>query len=107
MTKLLTQPIKHKFNAQPSLSDGIRFQSKKEKNHYEKLNILKQQQEVLFFLFQVPIRLPGNIRYVCDFVVFWADGSVTFEDVKGYRTDLYKAKKKIVEAIYPIEIIER
>ncbi len=70
-------------------------------------NMQQQQDKVIFFLFQVPLRLPSNVRYICDFVVFWADGSVTFEDVKGYRTDVYKAKKKIVEAIYPIVIIER
>ena len=101
------KPIKHKFHAQRVECDGLNFQSKKEKNHYEKLKQLQQQQEVLFFLFQVPLHLPGPIRYVCDFLVFWADGTVSFEDVKGYRTDLYKAKKKIVESIYPIEIIER
>ena len=41
-----------------------------------------------------------------DYAVFWADGTVTFEDVKGYRTDTYKAKKRAVEALYPIEIRE-
>jgi hypothetical protein len=103
----LGKVIRHKFNAQPSFSDGVRFQSKKEKNYYETLKQLQQQEKIVFFLFQVPLRLPSNIRYVCDFVVFWADGNVTFEDVKGYRTDLYKTKKKIIESIYPIEIIER
>ena len=106
MAKSITS-IKHKFHAKRVEYDGIHFQSKKEKNYYEKLNILQQQKQVVFFLFQVPLRLPSNVRYICDFVVFWADGSVTFEDVKGYRTALYKTKKKIVESIYPIEIIER
>ncbi len=101
------KPIKHKFHAKRVEYDGLNFQSKKEKNHYEKLKQLQQQQEVLFFLFQVPLRLPGHVRYVCDFVVFWTDGTVSFEDVKGYRTDLYKTKKKLVESLYPIEIIER
>ena len=39
-------------------------------------------------------------------MVFWADDSVTMEDVKGLKTPMYIAKKKIVESIYPIEIIE-
>jgi hypothetical protein len=34
------------------------------------------------------------------------DGTVTFEDVKGFRTDLYKTKKKMVEATSPFKIIE-
>ncbi len=62
--------------------------------------------DILFFLRQVPLHLPGRIRYVCDFVIFWTDGNVTFEDVKGFKTDMYKVKKKLVEHHYPIEIKE-
>jgi hypothetical protein len=43
---------------------------------------------------------------VCDFQVFWQDGHVSFEDVKGVKTPLYIAKKKIVEELYPIQIQE-
>jgi len=62
---------------------------------------------VLFFLTQVPFRLPGGVRYVCDFEVFFADGTVTFIDVKGFKTPEYIAKKKMVEAMFPVEIEER
>lgn len=37
----LGKVIRHKFNAQPSVVDGIRFQSKKEKNYYETLKQLQ------------------------------------------------------------------
>ena len=97
---------KHKFHAKPTLYDNIRFDSKKESQRYAELKQLQTQGEVVFFLRQIPLYLPGNIRYVCDFQIFWANGTVTFEDVKGYRTDTYKIKKKQVEAIYPIEITE-
>ena len=46
------------------------------------------------------------MTYRCDFAVFWADGRVTFEDVKGMRTPQYIANKKMVESLYPVEIIE-
>jgi hypothetical protein len=55
---------------------------------------------------QVPLHLPGGVKYVCDFQVFWQDGHVSFEDVKGMKTPLYIAKKKIVEELYPIQIQE-
>lgn len=56
---------------------------------------------------QVPFKLPGGVRYVVDFVIFWADGQVTFEDIKGVRTESYKAKKRMVEDLYyPITIVE-
>jgi hypothetical protein len=59
-----------------------------------------------FFLRQIPFYLRGNVRYVCDFQIFWANGTVTFEDFKGMKPPTYKAKKKMVEAIYPIHILE-
>lgn len=98
--------IRHKFNAQRTEVDGIKFASKKEAKRYAELKLLQKQGEVVFFLRQVPIGIPGNVKYVCDFQVFWADGSVTFEDVKGFKTDTYILKKKLVEANYPIEIKE-
>jgi Protein of unknown function (DUF1064) len=98
--------IKHKFCAKSSLADGIRFASKKEQKRYQQLKLLQTSGELLFFLRQVPFHLPGNVKYVCDFMNFWTNGEVTIEDVKGFKTDMYTAKKKIVESVYPIEIQE-
>jgi hypothetical protein len=97
---------RHKFNAVKTERDGITFSSKKEARRYDELKLLEKAGEVIFFLRQIPFHLPGGVKYVCDFQVFWRDGSVTFEDTKGYKTDMYKAKKKQVEALYPIEIKE-
>jgi len=98
--------IRHKFNAAPCEADGIKFPSKKERKRYLELQILKSAGEILFFLRQVPFHLSGGVKYICDFLIFWQDGSVTIEDVKGYKTDLYKTKKRLVEGSYPIEITE-
>lgn len=98
--------IRHKFNAVATETDGIRFSSKREARHYSGLLLAKQSGDLLFFLRQVPFHLPGNVRYVCDFAEFWKDGDVRFVDVKGFRTPMYKAKLKIVEATYPIKITE-
>ena len=98
--------IKHKFKVKPTELDGIKFASKKEGVRYLELKQLKELGKVTFFLRQTPFHLPGNIKYVCDFLVFWEDGTTTVEDVKGFKTPTYKAKKKMVESIYPIEIKE-
>lgn len=97
---------KHKFKAKPVIVDDIRFASKKEHKRYIELKLLQKLGEVLFFLRQVPIHLPGGIKYVCDYQVFWADETVTFEDVKGIKTSMYILKKKQVESIYPLTITE-
>ncbi len=102
----MTPKFSHKFKAIQSEIDNIKFSSKKERERYLELKILRQQGEVVFFLRQTPFHLPGNVKYLCDFMVFWKDGTVTIEDVKGFKTPMYILKKKQVEEIYPIEIIE-
>lgn len=98
--------IKHKFNAVRCETDGIKFASKKERKRYLELQLLKKSSEVLFFLRQTPMHLQGGVKYILDFLVFWAAGHVTFEDVKGMRTSMYKTKKKLVESTYKITITE-
>ncbi len=97
----------HKFGAVQTICDGIKFPSKKEARYYEDLKIRQKAGEVLFFLRQVPIHLPGGVKLVVDFQVFTAAGSVEFIDTKGFQTQTYRAKKKMAEALYPIKIEER
>ena len=98
--------VRHKFNAIRTQVGGIKFASKKEALRFLGLQQLQKAGEIVFFLRQVPFHLAGGIKYVCDFVVFWADGHVSVEDVKGMKTDMYKVKKKLVEDTYPINITE-
>lgn len=96
--------VYHKFNAKPCDRDGIKFPSKAERAFYDKLILQKKAGEVLFFLMQVPFRLKGGTKYICDFCVFYSDGTVKFIDVKGVSTPVFLIKKREVEAEYPIEI---
>ncbi len=98
--------LKHKFKAVRSESDGFKFASKKELRRYLELKMLRACGEVLFFQMQTPWHLPGSVKYVCDFQVYWSNGDITIEDVKGFKTAEYKAKKKQVEALYPITLTE-
>ena len=98
--------LKHKFRAIPTELDGINFASRKEAKRYIELRLLEKSGELLFFLRQVPFHLPANVKYVCDFLCFWKDETVTIEDVKGIKTPLYILKKKQVEATYPVKIME-
>jgi len=101
---MFKRPVKHKFSAQRTELDGIKFDSKLESRHYTNLKRLQRSGELLFFLRQVPIHLPGKTKYVCDFVEFWADGRVEFTDCKGMETETFKLKKRQVEELYPINL---
>lgn len=95
-----------KYNNRKVEIHGHKFDSQKEADYY--LYLLSEQQDdrVTMFLMQVPIALPAGVKYVIDFVVFRADGTVEWIDVKGMRTDMYKLKKRQVEELYPFEITE-
>lgn len=95
---------RHKFNAKPTEYDGRRFDSKKEARYAQGLDLRKKAGEIIFYLRQVPFDLPGGVKYRIDFVEFHTDGTVRFIDVKGYDTPMGKAKRKMVEDLYPVKI---
>lgn len=96
--------FKHKFKAKPVDEDGHHFQSTLEWKYFKHLKLLQNTGEVVFFLKQVPFHLPGGVKYVVDYQIFYVDGSVRFVDVKGVETDTFKIKRKIVQDLYPVEI---
>ena len=96
---------RHKFKAVQTVTDGIKFPSKKEANRYLQLKMLQRAGNVVFFLRQVPFDLPGNTKYFVDFQIFYSDGTVTFEDVKGMLTPAFVKAKKQVESLFPVEIL--
>ena len=102
----MTLRHRHKFNAKTTTIDGIRFASQKEARYYHELKLRQRAGDIVFFLRQVPIHLPGNVKYVIDFLEFHDNGTVHFVDVKGYRTAKYLMKKKMVESLYPITLEE-
>ncbi len=83
----------------------VLFASLKEARYYDDLILRQTAGEVVFFLMQVPFKLPGT-KYVCDFQVFEESGIVRHVDVKGLRTATYLTKKKAVKQIYGIDIEE-
>ena len=95
---------KHKYNARAVVIVGIRFDSAKEGRYYGELKLRQRAGEVLCFLRQVPIHLPGQTRLVIDFLEFHTDGSVHFVDTKGVQTAIFKLKKRQVEGLYPFDV---
>lgn len=123
-----------KYNAKPIEIDGVRFASQKEGRRYQELKLLERAGEVRNLVLQpefvlevasvtngVGFRWPRKVgKYRGDFAyeeryevaarkgtllptVKWR--AIT-EDVKGFKTPVYRLKKKMVEAQYGIEIRE-
>jgi hypothetical protein len=55
-----------------------------------------------------PIFINGKkiFSYFLDFQVQYGDGRIEYVDAKGVLTDVYRIKKKAVEAYYGIKITE-
>jgi hypothetical protein len=114
----------HKYRAQPTVSDGIRFASKAESRRYQELKLLEKAGEIKELELQpkFPLSVPwyqGHNNavigtYLADFRYFRRSRQKGYgtawkhvvEDVKGFKTPLYRWKKKHVEAQYGLEITE-
>lgn len=101
-----------KYGSRVTVCDGIRFQSKREAETYWSLTLQKKAGGVKFFLRQVPFHLPGGVIYRADFLVVFKNQErpgrdwIEVWDAKGFRTETYKLKKRQVEALYGIKILE-
>lgn len=92
---------RHKFNAKVIKKGEECYASKKEHLYSCHLDELVKNGEVIGFLRQVPVHLPGKIRYVMDFLVFYADGRCEGVEVKGFKTAMWIVKKKLFDEFYP------
>ena len=104
-----------KYKNKKVVVDNILFDSKKEANYYTKLKILRDAGKITDlelqkrFVLQQGFKLNGKsyraITYIADFI-YKDDKGVHVVDTKGYRTEVYKIKKKLFMKKYGIEIEE-
>ena len=94
-----------KYRAKKTEVDGILFDSKKEASRYNELKLLERAGVIKDlalqpnFLLQEGFKCQGThrkIEYIADFMYFDEEKKETVvEDVKGFKTDVYKLKKKL------------
>ena len=106
-----------KFGNKEMELDGIRFQSRKEGRRYAELRLMERAGEISGLQTQVPFVLipaqrdeKGRVieraaSYVADFV-YNQNGKLVVEDAKGYRTDVYRLKKKLMLKVHGIRVLE-
>lgn len=130
--KKLNNPIteekqkQSKYKNKKVVVDGIKFDSKKEGNRYKELKLMEKSGIISDLRLQVKFELQPSykfnsktiraINYIADFVyqINYADvehptmlrTKTVVEDTKGYRTEVYKLKKKMFEYKYSTEIQE-
>jgi hypothetical protein len=106
---------KHKYGAIRTEYNGAWYDSKAEAAYAAELDMMKRIGVVKDWWRQVPFVLhavssDGGFRtaigkYIVDFKILGADDTVTYCDVKGVATPLFKWKKKHAEAEYGVKIV--
>lgn len=105
------QKKKPKYGNKKTIVDGIEFDSKKEAARYGKLKLMVRAGKIRE-LRQQPsftIRVEGVVicTYNGDFsYIDSKENRLILEDVKGVKTQVYRLKKKLLKAVYNIEILE-
>ena len=102
---------KAKYGNRRVFEYGYWFDSLREAKRYGELLLLQKAGKIGTLLRQTPfaIRVEGELicTYIADFVYVDLEADRrTLEDVKGVRTEVYKLKKKLMKAVYGIEIKE-
>lgn len=92
-------------------ADGIVFASKREMGEYLKLKMLEKAGIIRNLNLQVRFKLHANGCHVCDYIADFTcmdqDDRLCVYDAKGMKTEMYKLKKKLFHANYPmLRIVE-
>lgn len=101
-----------KYGAIKTDVDDIIFDSRKEANRYCELKMLVKEGSIVSLELQPAFDLLVSSgksvgKYKADFKYYDCEKkSWIVEDVKGMKTPVYRLKKKIVEAVYGIRIVE-
>ena len=108
---------KSKYKNKKVEYDGYTFDSQKEKNYYIKLKtmqdlgLIKNLELQKEYILQDKFKLNGvtrrKITYKADFsYISTEDDKLHVIDVKGFKTEVYKIKKKMFEYKYQVELEE-
>lgn len=91
--------------------DGQKFDSRREYRRYCELKLLERAGKISALRRQVKYEIfpkqvgESALNYIADFV-YIEDGKEVVEDCKGYKTDLYIAKRKAMLFLKGIRIRE-
>lgn len=117
-------PKGNKYRSIAREIDGIKFPSKKEARRYSELKLLERAGKITDLKVHQRFSIDINGQHVCDYVadfvynvtktaedpqhghILIVSIDTVVEDVKGFKTDVYKLKRRLMKAVRGIEIKE-
>lgn len=98
----------NKFGAKSTEYDGKIYHSKLEASYAADLDLMLKAKQIKAWERQVPLRLDVNGYHICnyivDFKVYHHDGTIEYIETKGFETDTFRLKRKLLEALFEEEI---
>ena len=105
----------NKYKNKITYIDNIKFDSKKEANRYTELKLLEKAGLINNLVLQPQFELIPTVRkngrtyrrtkYIADFMYFSVEEDKTIvEDVKGYKTDVFRLKEKLFNYKFDYEL---
>ena len=102
--------MKNKYNNKKTVINGITFHSKKEGLRYIELKQMQKKNKIFDLVLQPKFLIKINgvkiCTYIADFTYKTGIGVVIVEDVNGFKTSIYRLKKKLMKAVLGIDIWE-
>lgn len=97
----------NKYHAESSVYGGVYYQSKKEAAYAQELDLRVRARDIKSWVRQIPIELRVNgmliCKYITDFMITHNNGDQELVEIKGFRTDVFNIKWKLLEAIWSVE----
>ena len=100
----------NKYRNKKTVVDGITFDSKKESHRFSELRIMQMGGYISGLILQPTFEIIPQIKwngktlrkrlYIADFL-YKQNGITIVEDVKGFRTQVYKLKRQLFLIRYP------
>ncbi len=103
-----------KYSAIRTVVDGVTFASRREARVYSELKMRERAGEISELTLQprYPLTVCGVVvaTYVGDFRFYQRGGvdgwTLVVADAKGFKTPMYRLKKKLMHAVHGIDILE-
>lgn len=94
----------NKYHSKSTQVEGITYHSKLEAGYADELRIRLMAKDIAGWERQVKIDLTVNgyhiTNYYIDFVITNNDGSKEWVEVKGFETEVWKIKWRLLEALF-------
>jgi hypothetical protein len=93
-----------KYGAKSTIYNGVQYHSKKEAAVAARLDLEQKAGAIKGWDRQFPVELRVNnfpiCKYYVDFRVFHNDETIELLEVKGFETEVFRLKRKLLEAAW-------